>query len=193
MNVTNILEKGDLVSKVLALVEDEKRDRERMRIVEEMERVERELEMGDRANDFSSSSTMRNGAGLSQLNEPDQEHLSDPIIEECGPTETETENRSSSNIGAQGKVKAPPVSVERNGLCVVCQDEEANIAIVDCGYVDDVPCSFNFFLILFILLSLRHLAMCRACSDLIMTSSKECPLCRTRIVTEGRLLRIFKA
>jgi hypothetical protein len=25
---------------------------------------------------------------------------------------------------------------ERTGLCVVCQDEEANIAIVDCGYVD---------------------------------------------------------
>jgi hypothetical protein len=24
-------------------------------------------------------------------------------------------------------------SAERNGLCVVCQDEDANIAIVDCG------------------------------------------------------------
>ena len=39
----------------------------------------------------------------------------------------------------------------------------------------------------------RHLAMCRACSDLIMNSTRECPLCRTRIVTEARLLRIFKA
>jgi hypothetical protein len=27
------------------------------------------------------------------------------------------------------------VDLERNGLCVVCQDEEANIAVVDCGYV----------------------------------------------------------
>ena len=26
-------------------------------------------------------------------------------------------------------------SQERNGLCVVCQDEESNIVIVDCGYV----------------------------------------------------------
>ncbi|KAH9985499.1 hypothetical protein BJV77DRAFT_1061968 [Russula vinacea] len=74
------------------------------------------------------------------------------------------------------KISAPPIlgtsaDLERNGLCVVCQDEEANIAIVDCG----------------------HLAMCRHCSDLIMSSSRECPLCRTRIVTDARLLRIFKS
>jgi len=25
------------------------------------------------------------------------------------------------------------INLERNGLCVICQDEEANIAIVDCG------------------------------------------------------------
>lgn len=31
--------------------------------------------------------------------------------------------------------QSPSFGVERNGLCVVCQDEEANIAIVDCGYV----------------------------------------------------------
>lgn len=40
--------------------------------------------------------------------------------------------------------------------------------------------------------SSRHMAMCRGCSDLVMASSRECPLCRTRIVTEARLLRIFK-
>ena len=38
------------------------------------------------------------------------------------------------------KASPPPMmgtaaDLERNGLCVVCQDEEANIAIVDCGYV----------------------------------------------------------
>jgi len=27
------------------------------------------------------------------------------------------------------------INLERNGLCVICQDEEANIAIVDCGWV----------------------------------------------------------
>jgi len=65
--------------------------------------------------------------------------------------------------------KAPATS-ERS-LCVVCQDEEANIAIVDCG----------------------HLAMCRGCADLVLSSTRECPLCRTRIVTEQRLLRIYKS
>jgi len=68
------------------------------------------------------------------------------------------------------KAQAMAATLERTGLCVICQDEEANIAIVDCG----------------------HLAMCRGCSDLVMNSSRECPLCRTRIVTEQRLLLIYK-
>jgi len=63
-----------------------------------------------------------------------------------------------------------PTAVERSGLCVICQDEEANIVVVDCG----------------------HLAMCRNCSDLVMSTNRECPLCRTRIVTQQRLLRVFR-
>ncbi|ORX39690.1 hypothetical protein BD324DRAFT_575430 [Kockovaella imperatae] len=54
--------------------------------------------------------------------------------------------------------------------CVVCQDEQATLAAVDCG----------------------HLAMCSHCSDLIMATSRECPLCRTRIVTPQRLIRIYR-
>jgi hypothetical protein len=69
------------------------------------------------------------------------------------------------------KAQAMAAHLERTGLCVICQDAEANMAIIDCG----------------------HLAMCRGCSDLIMGSTRECPLCRTRIVTDARLLRIFKA
>jgi len=34
---------------------------------------------------------------------------------------------------------AMALNLERNGLCVICQDEEANIAIVDCGWVSLVP------------------------------------------------------
>ncbi|KAJ7902682.1 hypothetical protein B0H14DRAFT_1142870 [Mycena olivaceomarginata] len=60
--------------------------------------------------------------------------------------------------------------VERTGLCAICQDEEATMAVVDCG----------------------HLAMCKDCAELVMRSSRECPLCRTRIVTAARLIRIFK-
>jgi len=64
----------------------------------------------------------------------------------------------------------PPASVERDGLCVVCQENEAQLAVVDCG----------------------HLSMCQECSALVMKTSRECPLCRTRIVTEQRLIRIFR-
>lgn len=31
------------------------------------------------------------------------------------------------------KAQAMASHLERTGLCVICQDEEANIAIVDCG------------------------------------------------------------
>ncbi|KAF8170675.1 hypothetical protein K438DRAFT_206882 [Mycena galopus ATCC 62051] len=61
-----------------------------------------------------------------------------------------------------------PPHLERAGLCVICQDEEATMAVVDCG----------------------HLAMCKECSDLVMGSSRECPLCRKKI---ARLIRIFKS
>lgn len=33
------------------------------------------------------------------------------------------------------KARATAADLERTGLCVICQDDEANIAIVDCGYV----------------------------------------------------------
>ncbi|KAG1724217.1 uncharacterized protein EDB91DRAFT_1171310, partial [Suillus paluster] len=36
------------------------------------------------------------------------------------------------------------------GLCMICQDQEANIAIVDCG----------------------HLAMCCTCSELVLALSQ---------------------
>ncbi|KAJ7064843.1 hypothetical protein C8F01DRAFT_1128409 [Mycena amicta] len=63
------------------------------------------------------------------------------------------------------------MDAEGVGLCVICQEEEATIAIVDCG----------------------HLAMCRPCSELVMNTTRECPLCRTPIVTEARLLKIFRS
>ncbi|KAF7361254.1 E3 ubiquitin-protein ligase cblA [Mycena sanguinolenta] len=57
----------------------------------------------------------------------------------------------------------------RRGLCVVCQDEEAIMVAIDCG----------------------HLAMCRECSNEVMSRLGSCPICRTRIV-QGRLIRVFK-
>jgi len=140
VNARLILEKNDLVDKVVTLVEDERMDRERKAREEEQEKMaaeERRLleesqQEKDQDNDSSTDSTKQPPLPL--------------------------------------KAQAMAATLERTGLCVICQDEEANIAIVDCG----------------------HLAMCRGCSDLIMNSSRECPLCRTRIVTEQRLLRIYK-
>jgi hypothetical protein len=138
VNVTNILEKGDLVTKVIALVEDEKRERERMRLVgemEEMERVQRELERGvGVSSGLSSAGSSKQSERTGDSGGNPQEQASDPIMEP-----RRTEFNSVTERPDTNAAKPPPVSnfsmsaMERNGLCVVCQDEEANIAIVDCG------------------------------------------------------------
>lgn len=153
VNARHMLEKSDLVTRVHALLGDERHERAREAVIharEEEEFIARQHAMME------------------------EQH--------CQDEDAHSEGRSSAHapekVAQQPKPNVPPfpmmgtaVDLERNGLCVVCQDEEANIAIVDCG----------------------HLAMCRQCSDLIMSSSRECPLCRTRIVTDARLLRIFKS
>ena len=86
----------------------------------------------------------------------------------------------------------PMPEVER-GLCVVCQDQEATLAVVDCGCVDrdfiDPRLTLRYQVISRCVLVSVHcrfgsaLIMEPVCSDLIMATSQECPLCRTRIVT----------
>jgi len=70
--------------------------------------------------------------------------------------------------------EAQPAEARRDaqdaGQCVVCQDEQAVIAVVDCG----------------------HLALCTPCSENIMRSTQQCPLCRTRIQTQQRLIRMYR-
>ncbi|KIY47378.1 hypothetical protein FISHEDRAFT_74678 [Fistulina hepatica ATCC 64428] len=140
VNARLMLEKEELVIRVQQLLEDERRDRARMRAIQE----EEECEMRE----------MRERIERERL----RKEQGAEFPEEDVP------------VKAAPPALAPRTSQERGGLCVICQDEEANIAVVDCG----------------------HLSMCRACSELIMASSRECPLCRTRIITEARLLRIFK-
>jgi len=146
VNARLIIEKGDLVDKVVTLVEDERRERDRRAREEEEEVMERQRVMMEEHRMKQESQRA--------VNEDDKSEFSDSIKPNSLPP----------------KAQAMAANLERTGLCVICQDEDANIAIVDCG----------------------HLAMCRGCSDLIMNSSRECPLCRTRIVTEARLLRIYK-
>ncbi|KAJ3861034.1 hypothetical protein EV359DRAFT_48001 [Lentinula novae-zelandiae] len=221
VNSSMILEKGDLVRRVVGLVEDERRERreheqreleeqrqreeterierereeredqERIRIQHEMmeafEREKRERESREQELDREREETARRReeepidglqSDLMQVDSESEsrhthngEHNPNPTSSSSPPPPPTPPKTSPTPSKTPPKAPATAAFVERTGLCVVCQDEEANIAIVDCG----------------------HLAMCRSCCDAIMQSTRECPLCRTRIVTEARLLRIFKA
>ncbi|KAF8068829.1 hypothetical protein FPV67DRAFT_1415160 [Lyophyllum atratum] len=176
VNAGMILEKGELVAKVKVLVEDERRDRDRQRAqeeAEEAERIERQREMLE-----EHSRAQREREERIKAEQQAESGDGDQHKDEGTRGETEKEHASGSSPAPSSipprtppKPRGTAADLERTGLCVICQDDEANIAIVDCG----------------------HLAMCRGCSDLVMASSRECPLCRTRIVTEARLLRIFKS
>ncbi|KAL4254736.1 RING-FYVE domain-containing E3 ubiquitin-protein ligase [Abortiporus biennis] len=191
VNARLVVEKSELVDKVERLVEDERKEREdsrrreeeEERMFEEMRRVAEERNNEER----TEAPVHTEGA---ESNQDETTTAGDAEATDSGTSNAEpgtsSTNPSTSNshpgpdTPPNSKVQTPKMTpkaqamasqLERTGLCVICQDEEANIAIVDCG----------------------HLCMCRACSDLIMSSTRECPLCRTRIVTEARLLRIFKS
>ncbi len=115
VNARLLLEKSDLVTRVHALLGDERRERAREAAIharEEEEFIARQHEM----------------------------------MEELRHREEQDRDREQMRSGddaqhhPESKVPPPPMmgtaaDLERNGLCVVCQDEEANIAIVDCGCV----------------------------------------------------------
>lgn len=201
-----ILEKSDLVKRVVELVESERRDREERQEREREEREEeermireaREREDSERRarqeaerrsteHERANATTTRTDqrARVEDVPEDDESLRSSAStpqeeIDILPPapdqeTRTPTPPPPISTLAETSPAANPPARTAKaherhTGLCVICQDEDANIAIVDCG----------------------HMAMCRGCSELVMSSSRECPLCRTRIVTEARLLRIFK-
>jgi hypothetical protein len=122
VNAGLILEKSDLVERVHALLGDERQERAREAAIharEEEEIISRQHAM-----------------------------MEEQRCREERPREGRENEYRGSNAHApedsaqQPKPKVPPppmmgtaADLERNGLCVVCQDEEANIAIVDCGCV----------------------------------------------------------
>ena len=153
-----ILEKSDLVNKVLVLVENEKTERVRQRQVaerEEMERLQRAME------------TMH-GTGFEHMEEDTEERQNWDRDQQAHESESDSnipmhhndgENRenedandeinhshsSSTPASSLPNPKAPGSSFERPGLCVICQDEDANIAIIDCGYVITILIMFMLF------------------------------------------------
>ncbi|KZO94206.1 hypothetical protein CALVIDRAFT_484582 [Calocera viscosa TUFC12733] len=169
VNTHLLVEKEDLVLKVRTLVEQEKRERVRLQRVHQMEDEQerfREQEMED----------------IRRAEQESREWHEQDRLRRIQAARTATEGHPGTSLPKKQprslspsppstyRAMAPLCRPSLIGRCVVCQDEEANIALVDCG----------------------HLALCMACSDLIMKSSRECPLCRTRIVTEQRLLRIYR-
>lgn len=127
VNSRLVLEKSELVDKVWNLVEVEKRDRERERLIherEEQEAIRRQEEMMER---LRRQQMERNSAASPSSNRPN------------GGASANEENGREKEKEDQAKPGSPKpldtFSLDRDGLCVVCQDEEANVAIVDCGYV----------------------------------------------------------
>jgi len=143
VNVGIILEKAELATKVRSLVEAERAERQAQAAEREAEEKREKEEQEQRLAELRAKRDARDGKPADAA--PKRESGPSPSSSSPPPTE--------------------------KSLCVVCQDEDANIAIVDCG----------------------HLALCRGCADDIMRTTRECPMCRTRIVTEARLLRIFKS
>ena len=162
VNATMILEKSELVTKVMALVDDEKKERERQRLVgrleEDRRRTEREeairREQEDRRR--REEERLRTGGREShrtRLDEAedgtDDMEINVEVVDEDEDQATprdrsgryadygeQTEAAVSATSPETSATSEKPASfLERSGLCVICQDEEANIAIVDCGYV----------------------------------------------------------
>ena len=143
-----ILEKSDLVKKVLALVENEKAKRVRQRQMQErdeMERVQRALEAIYGTDHFERD--MEEQTERRQQDGDEDQHANEdfdiPMYcsdgegrnNEGDHDETNHSHNSSTPAVSPPHSKAAESGFERSGMCVICQDEDANIAIIDCGYV----------------------------------------------------------
>jgi hypothetical protein len=120
VNARMLLEKSDLVARVRALLGDERHERAREATIHARE----EEDIIARQHAMKEEQRLREEQ-VRQARE--QMHNSADAARDDGQH-------------FEPKLPPPPMmgtsaDLERNGLCVVCQDEEANIAIVDCGYV----------------------------------------------------------
>lgn len=149
VNATMVLEKSDLVERVLQLVENEKMERDRARQAneEEEERI-REAIRDTMRDDSAENEHMEQYEHEHRDQDEDHYHPAASAADQKQEDEHAHSSSSSSPHLRAGTSPPRPTSAssrspprkaaytERGGLCVVCQDEEANIAIVDCGYVD---------------------------------------------------------
>ncbi len=138
-----VVEKGELVARVKTLVEDERAERERKAREEEEER-EYEEEMRrireEETRARASSSPPAENAQPSERAPAEGAEGSDPIpvpgtsaSQDASTAATPPVSSPPKTSTLTPKAQAMASRLERTGLCVICQDEEANIAIVDCG------------------------------------------------------------
>ncbi|KAG8829080.1 hypothetical protein FRC17_007157 [Serendipita sp. 399] len=116
VNARLILEKSELVDKVMGLIETERRERAREQAIHEAEERARQEYQRQRMVQVQTEAGINATTGQGQP----QRTRSPPPAPPMNPVPS-------------------PIStgfIERDGLCVICQDEEANIAIVDCGHMN---------------------------------------------------------
>jgi hypothetical protein len=134
-----VLEKEELVDKVVRMVEEERRERERAEVLrrQEEEAMRRAREEAERAREEREREKVEREAARRA-----QEAAAEQPIEEAASVSNSAEPAPASPAATDApggprplspKAKEMAATLERTGLCVVCQDEEANIAIVDCG------------------------------------------------------------
>lgn len=157
VNARLLIEKSDLVEKVTTLIADERRERERQEMFRQMEeeqerlgQVETEAETHEEQLDESRLDSEQHIPGVVPEPSPetnlgqgstdaDSNDATQQILTASTDAVTPPEQQTTANTptprpmsGANSR-PAMAITLERNGLCVICQDEEANIAIVDCG------------------------------------------------------------
>ena len=149
-----VVEKEELVERVWAIIEEEKRkDDEGLEDVgfdmdeaemESMEEPDREEEVVVEVVD-PESEAHEHGQGNDHHANPDgvehhEEYLYVPAMD-SGPSSSRPTTpqlstsppKPATSPKSKPHTHPKPMSAERSGLCVVCQDEDACIAIVDCG------------------------------------------------------------
>lgn len=150
VNARLLIEKSDLVERVKTLVNEERKDRQRdalFREQEEQMEAERQRERYDeleRERQARDAPSEGEEAPVIHVDEVDSssippQHTSDADMDmdtHQVMVMPEEENPHPPLVSPPKPVRSPAAmasGLERTGLCVICQDEEANIAIVDCG------------------------------------------------------------
>lgn len=157
VNTRLLIEKSDLVERVKTLITDERRERERQEMFRQMEEEQerlRQMQMEaetytERLDELHLDSEPQGpqqtpnvvpehtlDTGLGQGPEaPELSSDTDRSIPTPPERETAADTPTPRPMSGLNSRPAMAINLERNGLCVICQDEEANIAIVDCGCV----------------------------------------------------------